>query len=102
MEKNQMKLLGIVCLVICVISIFVAAERYHTNAKNVRAMKQMMNNNSAPFGGMMRQMTGSANIKATTPAATKYALLFAAISGAGGGVLLVKSQADNVQEPQST
>jgi hypothetical protein len=48
--------------------------------------------NSSPAGGMMRQMTGMGEMKPTTPAATKYALLFALISGVGGGILLVKSQ----------
>ncbi len=85
MDKKQLKVFGIVCLVICAVSIFVGVERYNTNANNVRALNAF--HQSAPFGGMM----GGGNLEPATPAATKYALLFAAISGIGGGVLLVKS-----------
>ena len=91
MEKSQMKIAAIVCLVISAVCIFIAVERYQTNANNVRAMKQMMNNDATPLGGMMNQMTGGVQIEAKTPAATKYAILFAAITAAAGGILLVKS-----------
>ena len=93
MDKSQMKILGIVCLVICVVCLFIAFERYQSNANNVRAMNQMQN--SSPLGGMMRGMTGQSQMKPATPAATKYALLFALISGIGGGALLAKSQQNN-------
>ena len=85
MDKKQMKILGIVCLVICVVCVFVAIERYSTNAGNVRAMNQMQK--SLPFGRML----GGGNMEPATPTATKYALLFAVISGIGGAVFLVKS-----------
>jgi hypothetical protein len=85
MDKKQMKVFGIVCLVICAVCVFVAIERYNTNAKNVRAMNSLQQ--SSPLGGMM----GGGNMKPATPAATKYAMVFAAISGIGGAVLLVKS-----------
>ena len=88
MEKGQMKMLGIVCLVVCAVCLFIAFERYQSNAKQVQAMKHMLNNNSSPLGGMM----GGVKVRATTPAATKYALFFALITGVGGGVLLAKSQ----------
>lgn len=81
MDKKQMKVIGTICLVICAVCIFVAIERYNTNAGNVRAM------NALPLGGMM----GGGNMKPATPAATKYSLLFAAISGIGGALLLVRS-----------
>lgn len=97
-----MKITGIVCLVISAVCIFIAVERYNTNAKNVRAMKQMMNYDSSPLGGMMKQMTGDVKIKATTPVATKYALLFAVISGVGGSVLLAKSQSCKNEEDSLT
>lgn len=84
-----MKLIGIVCLVLCAVCLYIAFERYQTNANNVRAMNQFQN--SSPVGGMMRQMTGQVEMKPSTPAATKYALLFALISGIGGGVLVAKS-----------
>lgn len=85
MDKKQMKVFGIVCLVICAICIFVAIERYSTNADNVRAMNAFQQ--SSPLGRMM----GDGNMRPATPTATKYALLFAAISGIGGILLLVKS-----------
>ena len=86
MDKQQKKIGGIVCLVICAICIFVAIERYSANANNVRAMNALQQ--SSPLGGMM----GGGNMKPATPAATKYALLFAALSGIGGAVLLVQSK----------
>ena len=69
---------------VCAVCIFVAVERYNTNARNVRAMKAFQQ--SSPLGGMM----GGGNIEPATPAATRYALLFAAISGIGGAFLLVQ------------
>lgn len=87
MNKTHLKVLGIVCLVICAVCIFVAVERYNDNASKVRAMNQMQN--SSPLGGMMREMTGQTELKPATPAATKYALVFAALTGIGGVVLLV-------------
>ena len=86
MNKKQMKLFGILCLVICAICIFVAIERYNTNANNVSAMNALQR--SSPLGGML----GAGNMKPATPAATKYALLFAALSGIGGAILLVQSR----------
>ncbi|MBI9016567.1 MAG: hypothetical protein JEZ07_04815 [Phycisphaerae bacterium] len=88
MDNNLMKTLGIVCLVICAICIFVAVERYQSNADSVNAMNSMMN--SLPLGGMM----GRGPVKPATPAATKYAIFFALITGVSGAVLLVKSNND--------
>ena len=87
MDRKQMKIAGIVALAVCAICIFVAVERYQTNAKNVKAMNQLQQ--SSPLSGMM----GAGEMKPATPAATKYAALFAVVSGVGGGVLLVKSKA---------
>lgn len=96
-----MKLIGIVCLVISVICVFIAVERYQSNAKQVRGMNQMMNQTSSQFVGLMNQMPGGrANFKAGTPPATKYALFFAVVSGIAGGVLLVKSQPGKQQVDQ--
>ena len=39
MEKDQMKMAGIACLVICAICLFAAMERYNSNAANVNAIK---------------------------------------------------------------
>ena len=85
MDKKTMKLVAIACFIICAVCIFVAVERYNANAKNVRAMNSLRQ--SSPLGEMM----GGPNMKPATPAATKYAILFAALSGAGGVVLLVMS-----------
>jgi len=90
MEKSKMKLIGVVCLVICAICVFIAFERYNTNANNVQAMNQFQN--SSPLGGMMSEMTGQSQMKPATPAATKYAIVFALIAGVGGAVLLTKSR----------
>ena len=93
-----MRIIGIVCLVVCVICIFVAIERYSANAKNVRAMNALQR--STPLGDM------GVKLKPGTPAATKYALFFAVISGVGGGILLAKSKQeaspdDQPGEPQA-
>lgn len=81
---------GVVSLVICAICLFIAIERYNDNASNVAAINSLRN--SSPFGQVLGGMTGeSAQMKPATPAATKYALLFAVISGLGGVYLLVQS-----------
>jgi hypothetical protein len=91
MDKNTMKIVGIVALVICVVCIYVAIERYQTNANNVRAMNQFTG--SSPFSTMMPQM--QMEMKPAMPAITKYAIVFALISGIGGVVLLIKSKNEN-------
>ena len=87
MDKKQMKIVGIVALVVCAICIFVAVERYQTNANNVKAMNKLQQ--SSPLSGMM----GAGEMTPAAPAATKYAAVFALVSGIGGAVLLVKSKA---------
>ena len=87
MDRSQMKVLGIVCLVVCAVSLFVAIERYNTNANNVRAMNAFQS--SSPIGDLMG---GAVSLKAATPAAAKYGIFFAALSGIGGAVLLAKSK----------
>ena len=89
MNKSQMRIAGIVALIICAVCIFVAVERYQNNANSVKAMNQITG--SMPFSDMMGQM----QMKPATPVATKYALVFALITGAGGVVLLVKSKNEN-------
>ena len=95
MDKQTMKVVGIVAMVVCLVCVFVAVERYNANAKNVRAMNQIKR--SSPLGGMM----GGMEMKPATPAATKYALFFAALSGAGGAVLLVMSRKDASSQGES-
>lgn len=91
MDAKTMKIAGIACLVVCAVCVFVAIERYSANADNVRAMNQMRQ--SMPMGNML----GGVEMKPATPAATKYALLFAVLSGVGGAVLLVKSSSGPAQ-----
>jgi len=87
MTRNQLKGVGIACLVLCGILLLVAYERYQTNADNVAAMNAMMRR-AGPSGG---RMGGMGAMKPATPAATKYALLFAVLFGAGGVVSLIYS-----------
>ena len=88
MEPKHLKIVGIVCLVVCAACLFIAYERYEANAGNVQAMNQMMQ--SSPLGGM----TGGAQLTPAMPAATKYALFFAAVTGLGGaGALVYASKA---------
>ena len=89
MNKGNMKIAGIIALIICAVCIFVAIERYQNNANNVRAMNQFTG--SAPFGRMMPQM----EMKPTMPAATKYAIVLVAISGIAGVVLLMNGKNEN-------
>ena len=86
MEKDQMKMAGIACLVICAICLFAAMERYNSNAANVNAMNAW--NVAVLVPDNFKKM------KPATSAATKYALLFALLSGVGGSVLLGKCKED--------
>ena len=90
MDRKQMKIAGIVCLVICAICIFVAVERYRANAGNVRGMNALRQ--SSPFRGMVGGM------KPGTPGSTKYALFFAVLSGIAGAILLMKSTKQSPQD----
>jgi len=93
MSKENLKIAGYVGLSLAVILLFVAWERYSTNAKAVEAANRMMQ--SSPMGGMMgemmQQMTGQSEWKPSVPAATTYSLLFAAVSGIAGGACLSAS-----------
>ncbi len=60
---------------VCLVSLFVAIERYQANADSVAAMNRL-------GGGMLRAMSGGETLEPGTPAATKYALLLATLSGA--------------------
>ncbi len=87
MDKKTMKIVGIVALVVCAICIFVAIERYQTNAGNAKTVNQIVQ--SSPLSGML----GAGEVKPGIPAASKYAALLAGVSGIGGGLLLVMSKA---------
>jgi hypothetical protein len=93
MNKDVMKIVGYVCLALTAVLLFVAWERYSTNASAVKAANQMMNNSpmGEMMGGMMQQMTGSSKLEPSVPPATTYSLLFAAISGITGVSCLVAS-----------
>lgn len=98
MDPSVMKITGIVLLIVAVICVFVAFERYNTNAGNVRAMNNFTRN--TPLG----DITGGMKVKPAMPAATKYAIFFAIISGAAGGFMLytgMKSPQNNTtKEPE--
>ena len=85
---NQMKLAGIVLLVLAAVCLFVAFERYQANANAVAAMNQM-------GGGMFQAMTGGNELKPSIPAATKYSLLGALIFGGGGAYCLANAKSGN-------
>ena len=87
MSSGNLRVVGIVCLVVCGICLFVAFERYQANADNVAAMNEMGRGfPGSPFGGSA--------MKPATPTGTKYALVFALVSGISGMVLIVKSRKD--------
>lgn len=93
MSKNNLKIAGFVGLGLAVVLLFVAWERYSTNAKAVEAANRMMQSSpmGGMMGGMMQQMTGQSKLEPSLPAATKYSLLFAAVSGIAGVACLTKS-----------
>ena len=103
MNKKQMKLGGIVCGVICVICIFIAIERYSTNAGNVRAINALQQSPHLrpimPGGNKMPEVamkalgrsTRRGQLEPAMPTATKYAIFFAVISGIASGIFFVKS-----------
>ena len=78
MKPQHLRPIGIACFAVCAICLFVAFERYEANASNVDAMKKMTQ--ALPFG----DDSPFGNIQPATPAATKYALFVALLSGAGG------------------
>ena len=70
MDKGQFKVLGIVCLVICGICLFVAVERYQTNAKNVKAMSAMQQGMFQGVHGVTLS-DGLMTMEPATPTTTK-------------------------------
>ncbi|MGA2034830.1 MAG: hypothetical protein ABSG68_21480 [Thermoguttaceae bacterium] len=99
MSPSVLKGIGVGCFVLCAILLFVAWERYQDNAGKVEAANRMMQSSpfggASPFGGMMKEVTGSAKLEPGVPAATTYSLLCAALSGVGGVVCLVLAQRRN-------
>ena len=80
---NQMKLAGIILIVLALVCLFVAVERYQANASWIAAMNQ--------YGGERVQLIF--DLTPSTPAVTKYALLGALIFGSGGAFCLLNSKA---------
>jgi len=72
---------AIVCGILCVVCIFVAVERYQANAASIEAMNQL-------GGGLFGSLNGGGEVRAGIPAATKYAIFFAILSGGGAIVFL--------------
>jgi hypothetical protein len=91
MTPQQLKPIGIACFVICAICLFVAFERYQANAANVRAFTGVM-----PRGGM----SPFGDLRPAMPAATKYALFFALLSGVGGAYCVIKARQPNSSSDQ--
>ncbi len=81
MTPQQFKTAGIICLVICAICLFIAWERNQANSDVVSVLKQ--------FGG--ENLLGGA-LQPAMPAASKYALFFAVLSGIGGVCCLIKAK----------
>ncbi|MEM6257551.1 MAG: hypothetical protein AAGI37_04485 [Planctomycetota bacterium] len=69
---------SIACFVVCVILLFIAIERYSTNASNVQSMNDM------GFGSLIGE-----ELEPATPTAAKYALFFAVLAAGGGVTCLV-------------
>ena len=95
-----MKILGIVSLVLCLVCVFIAVERYNANARTVNAMNQMRQN--IPIGDLMPGM--QQQLKPAVPVVSKYAGFFAILTGLAGAVLLVKagSGVTNISSNQTT
>jgi hypothetical protein len=79
---------------ICLLCLFIAYEQYQSNADTVAAMNQL-------GGGMLKSMTGGSELEAGTPAATKYALFFAVLSGAAAVTAFVRHRNDQAATPPS-
>lgn len=106
--KENLKIFAIISFVLSAICVFVAIERYNSNANNVKAMNAMQNNFSNQTKRIsMNSMSGNVkptpltpvirefgNVKLTpaTPAATKYAILFAIVFGGAGAAFLYKGK----------
>ncbi len=93
MSKDHMRIAGFACLVLAVVFLFVAWERYSSHVNAVETANRMLNN--SPMGPVMRvfreRLTGQADIEPGVPVLTTYSVFFSVISGISGAVLLVAS-----------
>ena len=100
MDAKTLKIIGLGCFVVCAVLLFIAWERYNTNANNVQAMNQMSQGfSNMPGMSGMRGMTGQ--MKPAMPAAAKYALVFALLAAAGGAVCFVMAGKTPPSIPQA-
>lgn len=111
MSPGLWKGIGVGSFVACLILLFVAWDRHEDNAKKVEAMNKMIN--GTPLGGMMDQLRSSpiggmmggvdAKLEPGMPDSTKYALVLAVLTGAGGIACMVMSAKTTSRKPsQST
>ena len=85
MTQSNIKIAGYACMVLAVVFLFVAWERYSSNAKAVETANQLLSN--SPMG----KLTNQSILEPNVPVATTYAILFAAISGIAGAVFIAAS-----------
>ncbi len=89
-----MKVTGIVCLVVCIICVFGAVERYMANARIVRIVTD--NGHAFPSRedllNRATMISGDHGWEPGIPPIALYAGFFALLAGVGGCVLLVKSK----------
>lgn len=83
MNREQKKFLGWGLVIACAICLFIAWERYQTNAGNVEAMKRMTRNNP---------LMSADDMEPAMPAATKYALLAALLTGGGAAACFLSAK----------
>ncbi len=91
MSAATLKGVGVGCLVLAAVLFFAAWERYESNAANVRAIQQ----------SPLAEMLGGANLTPSTPAATKYCVLFGVIATVGGVVCLVRASTARSTPPSA-
>lgn len=89
MTKDHSRPIGISCLLVCIVCLFIAIERNNANAKKVNFINSM--NNGFPIPGTLH----SGKLKPAMPAATKYSLFASFLSGIGGIVFIRHSFAKN-------
>lgn len=100
-----MKIAGWICLALCAVCLFVAWERYQDNAGKVNAINRFVSAPTATLvssdGNVPEAVLREAvpqlfpkaqpQLQPAMPAESKYALLFAALFGVAGVVLLMKA-----------
>ncbi|MDX2096459.1 MAG: hypothetical protein SFW36_01675, partial [Leptolyngbyaceae cyanobacterium bins.59] len=75
MSPKNLQRTGLVCCVLCSALLFVAYERYESNAKAARAINELT---------QLFPINTGVTVTPAMPTASKYALFFAVLSGVGG------------------